>query len=36
MVKNFSKEPRKKELNNDEIRMWKRKMNIGTLNAYSG
>ena len=35
MVKNFSKDPRKKEINNDETRMWKRKMNIGTMNVRS-
>jgi len=30
MVSNFSKEPQKKEINNDETWMWKRNMNIGT------
>ena len=36
MVTNFSKEPRKAEINDDdEIRMWKRNMNIGTRNVRS-
>jgi len=32
---NFSKEPQKKEINDDETWMWKRYMNIGTWNARS-
>jgi len=35
MVKNFSKEPWKKEINDDETWMWKRNMNIGTWNVRS-
>ena len=36
MVTNFSKEPRKAEINDDdEIWMWKRNMNIGTWNVRS-
>jgi mRNA deadenylase 3'-5' endonuclease subunit Ccr4 len=34
MVTNFSKE-HKKEINDDETRMWKRNMNIGTWNVRS-
>ena len=34
MVMYFSKEPRKKEIN-DETWMWKRNMNIGTQNVRS-
>jgi len=30
---NFSKEPRKKEINYDETWMWKKNMNIGTWNV---
>jgi hypothetical protein len=30
MVTNFSKKPRKKEINYDETWMWKKSMNIGT------
>jgi len=35
MVTNFSKEPRKKEINDDETWMWKRNMNIGTWHVRS-
>ena len=36
MVTNFSKEPWKAEINDDdEIWMWKRNMNIGTWNVRS-
>ena len=35
MVTNFSKKPRKKEINGDETWMWKRNMNIGTWNVRS-
>ena len=36
MVTNFSKEPQKEEINDDdEIWMWKRNMNIGTWNVRS-
>jgi len=35
MVTNFSKEPRKREINVDETRMWKRNINIGTWNVRS-
>ena len=35
MVKNFSKELRKKEINYVETRMWKRNMNIGKWNVRS-
>ena len=35
MVTNFSKEPWKKEINDDETWMWKRNMNIGTWNVRS-
>jgi hypothetical protein len=35
MVTNFSKEPRKREINVVERRMWKRNMNIGTWNVRS-
>ena len=36
MVTNFSKEPQKEEINDDdEIWMWKRNMNIGTWNVTS-
>ena len=34
MVTNFSKE-HQKEINDDETRMWKRNMNIGTWNVRS-
>jgi hypothetical protein len=33
-VRNFSKEPRKEGIDYDE-RIWKRRMNIGTLNVRS-
>ena len=32
---NFSKQPQKKEINDDETWMWKRNMNIGTRNVIS-
>ena len=32
---NFSKQPQKKEINDDETWMWKRNMNIGTWNVRS-
>jgi hypothetical protein len=32
---NFSKEPQKKEINDDETWMWKRNMNIATWNVGS-
>jgi len=35
MVTNFSKEPWKKEINDDETWMWKRNMNIRTWNVRS-
>ena len=35
MVMNFSTQPRKKEINDDETWMWKRNMNIGTWNVRS-
>jgi len=35
MVKNFSKEPQKKEIDDDETWMCKRNMNIGTWNVRS-
>ena len=35
MVRNFSKEPQKKEINDGKKWMWKRNMNIGTWNVRS-
>jgi hypothetical protein len=35
MVRNFFKEPQKKEINDGETWMWKRNMNIGTWNVRS-
>jgi len=35
MVTNFSKEPRKNEINDDETWMWKRNTDIGTWNVRS-
>ena len=35
MVTNFSKEPRKNEINDDETWMWKRNTDIGTRNVRS-